>query len=119
MRKGTGMSETVTLTNELREAGKPVPWRTLAHGNMMYDDEEPLEVVDAHENIVMDNTWYYPERVEPVVQRVVVRAVNAHDALVEALELAMVICEASGCAVKDEHWAKMESALKLAAGKND
>lgn len=90
----------------------PLPWKTQPHDCYMNPDwgGEPLELVAANGDTVANNVSYYAERVEPEAMRIMERAVNAHDALVAALEEARLFLDDAGYGAMD----RVEAALALA-----
>lgn len=71
---------------EAREPS-PLPWSCKPHDSYMRDDEEePIEIVDANGDTVADNVSYYAHHIKVADARFIVQRVNAHDALVAALE---------------------------------
>jgi hypothetical protein len=76
------------------------------------------EILDASGGVVACNETYYPTSVDPADQALIVRAVNAHDALVLASKAALNFIErwrgAPGLDGKpiEEEW--LREALKLA-----
>lgn len=64
----------------------PLPWR-IEHGTQFHElDGWLTEIIGANGDTVADNQRYYPQAVKPVDMEYIVRAVNAHEALVAALE---------------------------------
>lgn len=87
-----------TITERLAGVA-PLPWTTQQHDCYVPDDEngEPLQIVAADGTTVADNVTYYATQVQPDVQRAIVTAMNAHDALVAALAEARYELKVGGC----------------------
>ena len=70
----------------------PLPWRVAyadQSGGHYYDGTQQLvEILGANDYTVADNEPYYPHAIKAADAEVIVRAVNAHDALVAVLEKA-------------------------------
>ncbi|RWO20624.1 hypothetical protein [Mesorhizobium sp.] len=63
----------------------PLPWRVV-HG-LQWDDKEGLVTIEgANEDTVADNAQFYPHAIKAADAELIVTRVNAHDALVAALE---------------------------------
>ncbi|MBZ9659734.1 hypothetical protein LB523_11830 [Mesorhizobium sp. ESP-6-4] len=70
-----------------RREPSPLPWACRAHDSyMMEDEEEPIEIVDARGDTVADNVSYYAHHIKVADARLIVQRINAHEALVAALE---------------------------------
>lgn len=67
----------------------PLPWRKAKHDeptDEMPEYYSPSQILDSDGEVVADNRRFYPQAVSPDDQALIVRAVNAHAALVAALE---------------------------------
>ncbi len=53
------------------------PWKIVEHTNYMYADEEPIQIVDADENVVACNSPYYPTAISKEHAEIIVERVNA------------------------------------------
>jgi len=94
----------------------PLPWRKAKHDeptDEMPEYYSPSQVLDADGEVVADNRRFYPKAVSPDDQALIVRAVNAHAALVAALEEMERRCDINPTA---DYHLRAQAALKLARG---
>lgn len=96
------------------------PWKVIQTKCGQHDGEGDLvEIIGCDNEIVADNQEFYPEAITEANAELIVKAVNSHDALVEALELASGYV---GKAVKERYpgagidYMKINEALNLAKG---
>ena len=62
----------------------PLPWRV--ERALQWDDKPGTQIIGANDDTIADDTDYYPHAIKAADADFIVLRVNAHDALVAALE---------------------------------
>lgn len=94
----------------------PLPWRVVRYdeergGPHYAETERKVEILGSNENTVADNERYYPHAIKAADAEFIVQRVNAHDALVAALEAASPLVHKL-----DARRNQIDAALALARG---
>jgi len=69
----------------MTEKHTPTPWKVQPHDGWMANKLPPIEILGADGRVVACNTSYYPTPISEANAAFIVKAVNSHTALVEAL----------------------------------
>lgn len=99
----------------------PLPWNVVYgyQSGGPYEDgiQQSVDIIGANEDTVANNERYYPHAIKAADAELIVRSVNAHDALVEALEAMMAMhAPRGGQIVFDGPYDAAEAALAMAKG---